>query len=326
MADQAQRIVFMLKKFQTGHKFTTTEVHEMVNKEFGEHSLRTVQRDMLLLQECEPAITFTKVGKENLWYIPREVRNSQAILRIDNNELLSLYALKAHLKTFAGTIIEEDANRLTEKLEKFAPNEVFPASSIFWDQNIGYYDYSRHSDLIKEIISCIAEKQWLRVGYNASSKGYVRDIVVLLRCLFSFSGAVYAVAYVPKHDTHIALSIQNIDTIQKIDNDKVKAPDFDFKDWSSNRFGVFFGEMKRVTLSVLPEFKHYFMNRKWHPSQIINEEMDGSLTIELKVPIGADFLAWVMSWGSAIKVIKPDELIQAVRENFQEAIDSYNTK
>lgn len=326
MADQAQRIVFMLKKFQTGHKYTTTEVYDMICKEYGEHSLRTVQRDMLLLQECEPAIKFTKAGKEHLWYIPRDVRNSNALMRIDSNEILSFYILKAHLKTFTGTVIEEDVNRLADKIEKYAPHNVFAHESLFWDQNIGYFDYSQCDENIRSLIKSITDEQWIKVSYNTSSKGKVNQILVLLRCMFSYSGSIYAVAYVPKHDTHIALAVQNIESIEFLEDNTQKAPDFDFSDWTKNRFGVFYGEIRRVTISVHKDFKHYFINRRWHQSQVVTEEQDGSLTLDLKVPIGSDFLAWLMSWGDAIKVERPNDLIKLLTESFQDAILNYQDK
>lgn len=323
MADQVQRIVFLLKKFQTGHKYTTTEVYDLVCKEFGEHSLRTVQRDMLLLQDCEPALTSTKVGKENFWYIPKDVRNTNALLRIDSNEILSFYILKAHLKTFSGTIIEDDVNRLTDKLEKYAPEDVYSPDSLFWDQNIGFYDYSRYDPHIKDVIKSITENKWISIDYNTSNKGVANKINVCLRCLFTYSGALYTVGYVPKHNVHIALAIHNIDGIEFIEDYQSKLPDFEFKEWAKNRFGVFYGDIRRVILSIKKDYKHYFTNRRWHQSQQVTEEEDGTLTIEMKVPIGPDFISWIMGWGDAIVVKKPVDLIKQLIENHQDAILNY---
>lgn len=324
MADQAQRIVFLLKKLQAGNKYTTSEAYEMICKEFGEHSLRTVQRDMLLLQKCEPAVNAVRVGKEYLWYIPKEVRHTEALMRIDTNEILSFYILKAHLKTFQGTVIEDDVNKLADKLEKYAPKEIYSAESLFWDQNIGYFDYSNYNDKLSEIINAIVNKKWLNIDYNTSSKGVINKIFLTLRCLFTYGGSLYAVAYVPKHDAHIALALQNIVKLEEVQNYKnTKLPEFNFKEWTKYRFGVFYGEPKRVVLNVKKEYKHYFINRKWHQSQNVREEEDGTLTIEMKVPIGPDFVGWLLSWSSAIVVKKPKELISTILEKLKQAINDY---
>lgn len=323
MADQAQRIVFLLKKLQAGNKYTTTEAYEMICKEFGDHSLRTVQRDMLLLQKCEPAVNAVRVGKEFLWYIPKEVRHTEALMRIDTNEILSFYILKAHLKTFKGTIIEDDVNKLTDKLEKFAPKEIYSSDSLFWDQNIGYFDYSNYNDKLSQIINAIVNQKWLNIDYNTSSKGILNKILVNLRCLFTYSGALYAVAYVPKHDTHIALALHNIVRMEEVDNFKRKLPEFNFKEWTKYRFGVFYGEPKRVVLSIKKEFKHFFVNRKWHQSQVMKEEEDGSLTLEMKVPLGPDFIGWLLGWSNAMIIKKPKELKNTIIEKIKQSIENY---
>jgi hypothetical protein len=326
MADQAQRIVFLLKKLQAGNKYTTTEAYEMICKEFGEHSLRTVQRDMVLLQKCEPAVNAVRVGKEFLWYIPKEVRYTEALIRIDTNEILSFYILKAHLKTFKGTIIEDDVNKLADKLEKFAPKEIYSSDSLFWDQNIGYFDYSNYNDKLSKIIDAIVNQKWLNIDYNTSSKGVINKILVNLRCLFTYSGALYAVAYVPKHDTHIALALHNITQIEEADNKKRNLPEFNFKEWTKYRFGVFYGEPKRVILNIKKEFKHFFINRKWHQSQVMKEEDDGSLTLEMKVPLGPDFIGWLLGWSNAIIIKKPKELKKTIIEKIKQSIENYKNE
>ncbi len=324
MADQVQRLVFLLKKFQTGHKFTTTEVYDLICKEFGEHSLRTVQRDMLLLKDSEPALTSIKIGKENFWFIPKDIRNTDALMRINSNEMLSFYILKAHLKTFTGTVIEDDVIRLADKIEKYAPDDVYPPDSIFWDQNIGYFDYSHYDSYIQDIIKAITETRWIAIDYNTSNKGVANRIIVCLRCLFTYSGALYTVGYVPKHDVHIALAVHNIDSIEFMEDYQTALPPFDFKDWTKNRFGVFYGDIRKVVLSIKKEYKHYFTNRRWHQSQTTTEEKDGTLTIEMKVPIGPDFISWIMGWGSAIVVKKPMDLAKQLIKNHEDAIANYD--
>jgi predicted DNA-binding transcriptional regulator YafY len=41
------------------------------------------------------------------------------------------------------------------------------------------------------------------------------------------------------------------------------------------------------------------------------------------VPIVPDFTAWLMSWGDAIKILKPKELIINLKRKYQSALDLY---
>jgi predicted DNA-binding transcriptional regulator YafY len=179
---------------------------------------------------------------------------------------------------------------------------------------------------LSKIIDAIVNQKWLNIDYNTSSKGVINKILVNLRCLFTYSGALYAVAYVPKHDTHIALALHNITQIEEADNKKRNLPEFNFKEWTKYRFGVFYGEPKRVILNIKKEFKHFFINRKWHQSQVMKEEDDGSLTLEMKVPLGPDFIGWLLGWSNAIIIKKPKELKKTIIEKIKQSIENYKNE
>lgn len=324
MADQVQRLFYMYKKFHSGQKYTTAELLDVVRQEFGNISLRTIQRDMLILQECEPAFTSKKVGKEYVWYIPREARNMNAIVKLDSNELLSFYILKAHLKTFSGTVIQEDVERLANKIEKIAPFDVFDEQSMYWDQNIGQFDYTQFDPIIRKLIKSITEQIWIQVSYDSLSKGSEKEIIIMPRRMFSYAGSLYVVAYVPKHSSHVAMAIQNFSSINYMDKYKAELPNFDFLEWTKYRFGVFWGEPKKVMFEVKKEFAHYFRNRKWHSTQKLTEEDNGTLVIEMKVPLSTDFIAWLLSWNHAIVVLKPAELIKSMHETLLNTLRQYD--
>jgi len=323
MADQAQRLIFMFKKFQAGLKFTTAELLELAREEFGNISLRTIQRDMLILASAEPALSSQRAGKEHVWYIPRDARNMQALVRVDYNELLSFYILKAHLKTFAGTVIEEDVKRLEHKIEKYAPEDIYNEQSLFWDQNIGHFDYTQYDAQLRRVIMSISEKKWADIKYNSSGKGNVKEMKVLLRSLFSYGGALYVVAWEPKHENHIALAIQHIEELEMGEINKTELPVFDFREWTKNRFGVFFGDLKKVVIEIKKEYAQYFINRKWHQSQVFTMEDNGDVILEMKVPITPDFISWIISWHDAVLVLKPSELIFEVHRTLRKALDQY---
>jgi predicted DNA-binding transcriptional regulator YafY len=69
---------------------------------------------------------------------------------------------------------------------------------------------------------------------------------------------------------------------------------------------------------------HYFQNRQWHQSQrqTIDPET-GDMIMELYVPLGPDFISWILSWHDAIKVIKPVELIDKVKARLRATLYSY---
>jgi len=317
------RVLFLYKELLKGRKFSTDEAKEMVDSEFGETSLRSIQRDMNLLQECEPMLISERDGRKNVWKLERSAIKTKGIVHLEKNKLLSLHILKAHLKAFRHTVIEDDIKELTEKLELIAPQEVFSHESLYWDQNIGQYDYTQKDPMIRRIIKYISEEQWVKVEYRSGGRDKQKSFDILFRCFFYYSGSLYCVAYVPYYQHHIALAVQYIDKLEPLEYHRYKAQEFDFKKWSKYRFGVYFGDLKKVVLRINKLYNVYFENRQFHQSQKVSKDSKGNMLIEMRVPIVDDFISWIMSWGEAITVLKPNELIKRINMNLHNTLRNY---
>ncbi|MGB9851362.1 MAG: helix-turn-helix transcriptional regulator [Candidatus Kapaibacteriota bacterium] len=323
MPGQPHRIIYMYKKFLDGETLTSTQLQDMISEEIEIVSLRTIQRDLRLLQKIEPSLVGTPRGKEIFWSIPKDFRVPKQIVRFESNEILAFHFLKAHLKTFRGTIIEKDVEKLYEKLEQLAPKEVILDETIYWDQNVGYYDYSKINDTLEKVIEATASKKWYTVTYSTPKSLSSKEIIVRFETIFSYLGVLYVVAYVPKHKIHVSLSIHNITKIEEKTDYYDAAPPFNFREWSSYRFGVFSGEIHNVRLLIKKEFIHFFINRRWHISQVEKYDKEGNLILEMRVPIGVDLINWILSWSDAIIVLEPKELIQKIVNRLHQALENY---
>ncbi len=323
MPGQAHRLVFMYRKFLEGNTYTSSQLQDIISEQIEIVSIRTIQRDLRLLQKIDPNLIGKPRGKEILWYIPKEHRLPKTVVRFESNELLAFHFLKAHLKTFIGTSIEKDALKLYDKLEKLAPAEVVLDETIYWDQNIGYYDYSKINDIVDDVIKYTASKDWVYVSYTAPKSSQSKEFLARFETIFSYLGLLYVVAYIPKHKVHVSLAIHNISEIRKAEGVVELAPPFNFKEWSLYRFGVFSGEIKNIKLLIKQEFKHFFLNRMWHPTQAEKFDKDGNLILEMQVPIGVDLLNWILSWSDAIIVLEPKELVNKVLNRLTQAIANY---
>ncbi len=324
MPGQAHRIIYMYRKFLEGEVLTSMQLQDMISEEIEIVSIRTIQRDLRLLQKIEPSLVGKAKGKEIIWSIPKEFRIPKQIVRFETDELLAFHFLKAHLKTFRGTIIEEDAKKLYKKLEKLAPQEVVLDETIYWDQNVGYYDYSKINNIVADVIRATASKNWYSVTYSAPKNAQSKEFIVRFETIFSYLGMLYVVAYMPKHKIHASLAVHNILNIEEAKDFLGVAPPFNFREWSIYRFGVFSGEIHNVKLLIKSEFKHFFLNRKWHVTQIEKIDSDGNMILEMKVPVGVDLINWILSWSDAIIVLEPQELVKKVINRLHQALSSYD--
>ena len=309
MADQPKRVLYIYHKLLTGRRYTSHELKDLIAENLDNTvSLRTIQRDLRILYESVPSVTMFDHGTEIYWGIEKEYRNPMGSIRVQSNELLSYYVLKAHLKAFQGTYIEEDLKELTEKIEDIAPSNIILEDALFWDQNIGQYDYTQYAPQIKAIISYIVEKQVLMIEYNTSGLGKINTLKVVLRTIFTYNGFLYVIAYVPNHNTDIALTIQNIDSMTPVKDKTFTLPPFSFKEWTKSRFGVYYGKPEFIRLLIKKEFNKFFENRKWHQTQETYLDEYGNLILEMKAPVTIDLISWIMSWSYVIEVLKPKKL------------------
>lgn len=326
MIMQVERVLYLYKKLEAGNRVYLKDYLNSNISIFENISQRTLQRDMRLIKDIDNSVEKIYDSKEVYYKMNKSGLNLKKI-SIESNELLSLYILKAHLKLFNRTQVSDVAESLLEKIEKFASGNVFDSKELFWDKNFGNYNYMNNDTQISRVITAITKSKWVEVSY-ASGKGKPNIFICKLIRMFTYNGSLYAVAYVPHHSSFIALLIQNIDEIQFIDKiskelQQTQIPKFDPEEFSKNRFGVFYGKPEKIELEIDKEFVKYFENRFWHSTQNLKYQSNGNLTLKMNTHLSPELIAWIMSWSSAITIIKPEKLKNEIINNAKMIIEKY---
>jgi Fe2+ or Zn2+ uptake regulation protein len=122
--NQSRRILSIYRLILSQRKITTNEVIVELLENFPGISKRSIQRDLKILAD-EGYIVSERKGSQSCWKIQNDKQAFRTPVIIRESELLSFHILKTYLKTFKGTTIEEDINKLSAKLETMAPGDVF---------------------------------------------------------------------------------------------------------------------------------------------------------------------------------------------------------
>jgi predicted DNA-binding transcriptional regulator YafY len=64
---------------------------------------------------------------------------------------------------------------------------------------------------------------------------------------------------------------------------------------------------------------------RWHPSQTIEEQPDGSLIWRARVSGLLEIRSWVLTWGEGAEVLRPDALRDDMARTHQAAAARYGT-
>lgn len=322
---KAERILFILRQFNKQGKLTVNELAVIFDNEGIEVEKKSIQRDLKLLHEQGLISFYNKHGNMKVWELVKAIKTTFPSVQLLKDDINSYHILKAYLKNFKNTPIEEGIIQLEKKLEKLAPGDAFASESFFWDKNFGHYDYTQHDITIRRIIRFISENKWMKVQYNTAAEGDIKEFNCYPRKMFVFKGSLYVVAFTTgKKDEHRALLIQNIEDIQEIQNPQIKVPAFDFQKWSKNRFGVYYSKPMKVRLLINESYVKYFKNRSWHTSQVETIDDQGNFILEMTVPIVPDFISWIISWGKGIKVLEPKELQEKIITEITDVLKQYD--
>jgi proteasome accessory factor B len=81
-------------------------------------------------------------------------------------------------------------------------------------------------------------------------------------------------------------------------------------------FGVRSGEGEyEVVIRFNARAADYVREKKWHESQQLRELKGGGAELRMKLSSLMEIERWVLSWGGDVKVVKPRELVEAVRKS-----------
>lgn len=322
---QIERIIKILEQLSMNRKVKTRDLQNLFNNAV---SLRTIQRDILAIERAGIPLKQDKdFDGSYLWSFTRDYRK-MILPSIQNNELMAAYILKSYLNTFKGTKIEESVNSLLEKIELIAPGEVYldlnidNNETIIWDQNFGDFDYQNFDRILQTVISFILKKEWVSITYR-KPLGDEKTYDIFIHKLFVYAGVIYLAASTDKYDDYLVLALQRIKRIEKSENQNRKTIQFNIDEFRKNRFAVFSGKVEHVKLHIALEVAFYFTNRKWHPSQHILVNKNGSLLLEMDVPITYELVGWILGWHSYIKVVEPEALVETVKKRLKETFELY---
>jgi predicted DNA-binding transcriptional regulator YafY len=109
--------------------------------------------------------------------------------------------------------------------------------------------------------------------------------------------------------------VDRIREIKRLDQIFERQPDFNDRDHLEM---IFQHEVGGVPVPVRIWFDArtapYIRERRWHPSQALEEHADGAVTLQMVVRGLNDVKRWVLGYGRGARVEGPAELVEMVRE------------
>jgi predicted DNA-binding transcriptional regulator YafY len=99
---------------------------------------------------------------------------------------------------------------------------------------------------------------------------------------------------------------------------------FDFHKLTGSHFGVHWSDDEiEVKIRFDKAVAGYLKERKWHPSQEIEEYPDGSLVLSMTVNHLLELKRWILSWGSMAQILEPQSFVDDIKQTVDDMKEKY---
>lgn len=143
----------------------------------------------------------------------------------------------------------------------------------------------------------------------------------------AISHAVYVIAYCYSESKLRRFKIERIEAIEATSVTYVIPADFDANAYFGSAWGIVVeNEVKTVKLKFTSELARIMVETKYHPSQIVEMERDGSLIMTLRVGNTVELYSWIMGWGEKVEVLEPQELRREIIMSAKAMLGVYKQK
>lgn len=209
----------------------------------------------------------------------------------------------------------DEINSLTDKIT---------AARKMKDRQINDVEYFIKSDVsieqdkkkLLDIHKAIITKSKIRIRYFALSSGESTRIIHPY-ALINYRNAIYVAAYCEKRSSIRDFKISRILEYEVLSEKFIFPKDFSLKEYMKNNFGIYRDGVYKLKLHVFYPMSYIVSEKIWVSNQKITWNEDKSIIFEATMEGKTEIISWVLSMGSNVKVLEPEELKLKIKDEVE---------
>jgi predicted DNA-binding transcriptional regulator YafY len=279
---------------------------------------KTIRRDLQTFQQVGfPLEEIVGERGRKSWRV--RVAKDQPELSFALDEALALYMGRRFLEPLAGTYFWEAAQGAFKKIRsclgKSALQYLETIAGRLHHRVVGAGDYSQKADLIDQLMQAIEEHKQTFLTYRSQQATEPVSYPVYPYGLTYFRGSLYLIAHAPDHEEIRHYKVDRIEELELTELPFNRPGDFDLEKHLAGSFGVFQGRGTVVVkVRFAPSVARYVQESRWHDSQQLTKQRDGSLLATFTLSNTEEVGRWVLSFGKHALVIEPAELRERIAD------------
>lgn len=313
--DQAIRQHIVLTKLGSSrHGLTLEQLAEGLDPSITRHP-RTLRRDLDAIESAGWPLLTERIDGRTRWKLLDCVRNAPA-LRLSPTELMALALSRRLVAPLEGTAVYASLQSALNKASAALPPEgLLMVHQLEETFSVGlgpHKQYKHHREVVERLTQSIAEKKRIQMRYDSASRGKVTRREVDPYRLWYAAGGLYLIGYCHLRQEPRMFAVERIKSITPTERPYQIPLHFDFEAFVEDSLTVMRGPRIDVELEFDKPTAAWAKHRVWHPSQELKRLPGGKLRITLSVADSRELVGWILSFGSGVRVVKPDRLREAV--------------
>jgi proteasome accessory factor B len=281
-----------------------------------EVATKTIHRDIEFMRDRLGLPVEFNPGKNGYAYT--EEVSAFPNIQITEGELFALIVAEKALQQYRGTSFEKLILSAIRKMEQSLPDTI-SLNLADIGQTISFRTRAEpilNLEIFDTLARAAAHRQQIELGYRKPGQPQPEKRLVDPYHLANINGEWYLFAYDHARKdirTFVPARVQSV----KLTGKTFERPQkFSLEKRLRDSFGVHSGEGEyEVVIRFNARAADYVREKKWHESQQLRELKGGGVELRVKLSSLMEIERWILSWGGDAKVLKPRELVEAVRKS-----------
>jgi predicted DNA-binding transcriptional regulator YafY len=314
--DQITRQWHLLRRLESSRGLTLGALVESVPSDYPKNA-RTVRRDLEALQSVGFPVIAERHNGQTRWRLVEGFRDIPA-LGFSATELMALTLSRKLLRPLEGTEIQSALDSALNKIASALPpqgHQYVRALDDLFSIGLGpHKNYQEYRSTVDRITQAIDRTRTVQMRYFSASRGLSSRREVEPYRLWYAAGGLYLIGYCHLRKDVRLFAVERIRSITLTDRPYQMPLGFDVEQYIQDALMVMRGRRIDVELLFSKKAAGWVKDKLWHSSQETAVLNGGRLRMRLKVADTDELIGWILSFGSQVRVLRPDSLMQRVKE------------
>jgi proteasome accessory factor B len=278
-----------------------------------EVATKTIHRDIEFMRD-QLGLPLAYDRTAHGYYYTEAVTNFPTV-QVSHGELVALLIAQKAVEQYRGTAFEKPLHSAFAKLAAglqgesgIALHELTEAIS-FRPQGLAVTEL----DAFQTLAETTLKQREVTFDYRSLKKGNLERRRVRPYHLGCMANQWYLIGFDCEREAVRTFALARLEAVRETGISFEKPKGFSVAEMFSGSFSAFqTGKVERVVLRLDGFAARLAAERKWHPSQELRADKDGSAELRLEVTVAPDLENWILSWGQHAEVLKPKSLREKI--------------